>query len=113
MFDFHLAVGADQYDSSYSEGGAVCVLFMKSDGTVKDYQKISNSSGGFSGVLDDFDYFGLSVSSVGDLDNDNDGIPNYQDRDDDNDSLSDDNDPYQYTPGYGYGTKKRKSNPWK
>jgi len=65
-----IAVGAKRDDDGGNDGGAVWILFLNIDGTVKDHQKISNIYGGFSGTLDDFDYFGTSVSSVGDLDND-------------------------------------------
>ena len=40
------------------------------DGTVKSHQKISNTEGGFTGILDDGDWFGSSVASLGDLDGD-------------------------------------------
>ena len=50
--------------------GAVWILFLNADGTVKAYQKISDDAGGFSGVLADQDFFGASVTSLGDLDGD-------------------------------------------
>ena len=46
------------------------VLFLNTDGTVKSHQKISDTEGGFTGVLDDDDRFGTSVASLGDLDGD-------------------------------------------
>ena len=46
------------------------MLFMNMDGTVKDYQKISDTEGEFTGVLDDSDCFGRSAASLGDLDKD-------------------------------------------
>ncbi|MCP3991113.1 MAG: hypothetical protein GY724_18715, partial [Actinomycetia bacterium] len=39
-----------------------------SDGTVAAEQKISDITGGLSGPLDDWDYFGRSIAGVGDLD---------------------------------------------
>ena len=39
-------------------------------GTVKSFQKISDTEGGFTGILDDTDTFGF-VSNIGDLDGDN------------------------------------------
>src|ERR687891_439524 len=40
-------------------------------GTVASHQKISDTEGNFTGVLDDLDFFGLSITSAGDLDGDN------------------------------------------
>ncbi len=51
--------------------GAVYILFLNSDGTVKAHQKISATAGGFGGSLDSTDRFGGSLSALGDLDNDN------------------------------------------
>jgi len=48
----------------------VWVLFLNADGTVKGHQKISDTAGSFTGTLDDLDFFGWSVSSLGDLDGD-------------------------------------------
>ena len=42
--------------------GAVWVLFLDTDGTVKSHQKISDTEGGFTGVLDYDDSFGTSVA---------------------------------------------------
>ena len=67
-----LAVGAYDADGggAFGNRGAVWVLFLNSDGTVKAHQKISDTEGGFTGVLDDSDYFGASAASLGDLDGD-------------------------------------------
>jgi hypothetical protein len=65
-----LAVGAPADDDGGGNRGAVWVLFLKPDGTVKSHQKISHTEGGFDGILDDFDVFGVSVASLGDLDGD-------------------------------------------
>ena len=65
-----LAAGAASDDDGGSARGAVWTLFLNGDGTVKSHQKISDTVGGFTGVLDDFDQFGLSVASIGDLDGD-------------------------------------------
>ncbi|MCH8852036.1 MAG: FG-GAP repeat protein, partial [Planctomycetes bacterium] len=66
-----LAVGAyhDDGDGGY-ERGAVWILFLNADGTVKTHQKISDTEGGFTGILDDQDWFGWGVASLGDLDGD-------------------------------------------
>lgn len=66
-----LAVGAYGDDDGGDYHGAVWVLFLNSDGTVKAEQKISETEGGFSGVLDDGDKFGTSVAALGDLNGDN------------------------------------------
>lgn len=60
-----LAVGA-RNDGS----GAVWILFRNADGTVKSPSKISNTQGGFAGVLDYLDNFGVATASLGDLDGD-------------------------------------------
>jgi len=65
-----LAVGASWDDDGGSRRGAVWVLFLNKNGTVKSHQKISDTEGGFTGILDDSDGFGVSVASLGDLDGD-------------------------------------------
>ncbi len=67
-----LAVGASgDGDAKSGNGvarGAVYILFLHRNGTVKTESKISDSQGGLSASLADGDYFGVSVSSIGDLD---------------------------------------------
>ena len=65
-----IAVGAFRDDDGGPVRGAVWVLFLNADGTVKSHQKISDTAGGFTGTLDDFDRFGGSVALLGDLDGD-------------------------------------------
>ncbi len=65
-----LAVAAYFDDDGGFARGAVWVLFLNDDGTVKSHQKISDTEGGFTGTLDDNDWFGTSVASLGDLDGD-------------------------------------------
>ena len=65
-----LAVGAVRDDDGGSNHGAVWVLFLNTDGTVKSHQKISDTEGGFTGILHAADFFGFSVASLGDLDGD-------------------------------------------
>ena len=65
-----LAVGCWLDDDGGPDRGAVWVLFMNADGTVKAEQKISDTQGGFAGSLDDGDQFGTSVAALGDLDGD-------------------------------------------
>ena len=63
-----LAVGANRDDDGGADAGAVWILFMNTDGTVASEQKISNTAGGFGGVLDGGDAFGVGVANIGDLD---------------------------------------------
>jgi hypothetical protein len=65
-----IAVGTAYDDDGGDARGAVWMLFLNSDGTVKSQQKISDTEGSFTGVLDDGDRFGMSVASAGDLDGD-------------------------------------------
>jgi hypothetical protein len=65
-----LAVGAPGSDDGGKNRGALWILFMNADGTVKSQQKISDTSGGFDGQLNDGDGFGSSVASLGDIDGD-------------------------------------------
>ncbi len=69
-----LAVGA----SNEAGGGALHILFLKADGTVKAHTRIADGAGGLpAGTLDegDFfeDFFGSSCAALGDLDGD--GVP--------------------------------------
>lgn len=57
-------------DTGGDEYGAFYVLFLKSDGTVKQYTKIASGVGGFPAIIDGDDYFPNAVESIGDLDND-------------------------------------------
>jgi len=65
-----IAVGARGDDDGGTDRGAVWILFLNSDGTVKSHQKISNTEGGFTGTLDNVDQFGFDIINVGDLDDD-------------------------------------------
>ena len=66
-----LAVGAYLDENGDSAEGAVYVLLLNADGTVKSQQKISDGLGGLSAnTLEASDGFGSAVSSVGDLDGD-------------------------------------------
>jgi hypothetical protein len=68
-----IATGAIQDDDGGTDRGAIWILFMNADGTVRDHNKISSAAGGFTGALSNRDYFGISVASIGDLDVD--GVP--------------------------------------
>ena len=65
-----LAVGARGDDDGGADRGALWLLYLNSDGTVKAHDKISDTEGGFAGMLDDSDYFGRSATSLGDMDGD-------------------------------------------
>ncbi|HEY2414659.1 MAG TPA: FG-GAP-like repeat-containing protein [Pirellulaceae bacterium] len=66
-----LAVGAtgDSTGGSFSARGAVYVLFMNSNGTVRSSVKLASLTSGLP-ALDDLTFFGTSVASLGDLDGD-------------------------------------------
>ena len=67
-----LAVGAGLAEDSGYNAGALYILFMTASITVGGAQKISNSEGGFAAhyTLAEWDRFGSSVASIGDLDSD-------------------------------------------
>ncbi len=64
-----LAVGANYDDTGGTSRGAIYLLFMNSNGTVKSSQKIASGTGGGPTLAND-DRFGVSVASLGDLDGD-------------------------------------------
>ncbi len=65
-----LAVGAPLDNDGGLDSGAVWIVFLNADGTVKGEQKIAQSAGGFTGALGAGDYFGESIAAIGDLDGD-------------------------------------------
>ncbi len=65
-----LAVGTTSDDDGGENRGALYLLYMNTDGSVADFDKISSTQGGFTGPLQNWDYFGNSVVSLGDLDDD-------------------------------------------
>ncbi|OVE82713.1 hypothetical protein BVY03_00245, partial [bacterium K02(2017)] len=65
-----LAVGASGDNDGGSDRGAIFILFMQTDGSVNSFQKISDTAGSFTAVLENSDRFGASVDSIGDLDGD-------------------------------------------
>ncbi|WGD33728.1 T9SS type B sorting domain-containing protein [Olleya sp. YS] len=65
-----LAVGSRRDNDGGGNEGAVWILFLNSDFTVNDYQKISETSGGLNINLGFEDYFGGSVANLGDLNGD-------------------------------------------
>jgi len=66
-----LAVGTRSDDDGGTDAGAVYILFMNADLTVKSTSKISATSGGLGGnLLEAGDFFGYSLAAPGDLNND-------------------------------------------
>ena len=71
-----LLVGALRDDDGATDAGAAYIMFLNAHGganAVSGYQKIGNSSGGFSTTLGSADYFGTQVAAVGDVDGN--GVP--------------------------------------
>lgn len=68
-----LAVTMPQGKDGGANRGAVWILYLRGDGSVRTQRKISSTDGGFTGPLDDLDYFGSSVAAAGD--HDGDGVP--------------------------------------
>jgi hypothetical protein len=69
------AVGncSDLSDYHICNTGAIWILFLNPDGTVRAHQKVSKTTGAFPFPLDDGDYMGSGMARAGDLDAD--GIP--------------------------------------
>ena len=65
-----LAVGAPLDDGGGPDRGAIWILFMNADGSIKSTRKINATQGGFTGPLRDIDQFGSSLAALGDLDGD-------------------------------------------
>ena len=68
-----IVVGARSDDDGGVDAGAVYILFMNSDGTVQETQKISMLEGNFTETLNAGNFFGYGVAGIGDYDAD--GIP--------------------------------------
>lgn len=65
-----LAVGAPGDDDDSADTGAVWILFMNSDGTVRTEQKLSFDTGGLEAQLQSGDAFGSAVANINDLNGD-------------------------------------------
>lgn len=66
-----MAVGSStEFPGGDATGGAVRILFLDRDGTVRRIQKIADSEGGLSAPLLPYDFFGYSLTCPGDLDGD-------------------------------------------
>jgi len=65
-----IMIAAARDDDGAINSGAVWIVFLNTDGTVKSEQKISATQGGFNGVLNQSDAFGISTEYAGDIDGD-------------------------------------------
>jgi len=65
-----LAVSDPQDSDGGEDRGAVWLVGLKADGTMKDAKKISDWGGGFKGLLHNESKFGTSLCAPGDLDGD-------------------------------------------
>ena len=65
-----IAVGAIGDDDGGTDRGAVWILFMNADGTVRFEQKLSETNGEFGGGLNDNDHFGSALAGIGDFNGD-------------------------------------------
>ncbi len=63
-----LAIGAMGDDDGGSQSGAVYIALMNADGTIKSYQRITKTTDNL--PLGDYNYFGIAMANVGDLDRD-------------------------------------------
>src|SRR6185503_8660309 len=63
-----IAAGACRDDDGGVNRGAIYLLFLNRDGSVKAQSKISDTQGNFQGALEDLDEFGRSIANLGDLD---------------------------------------------
>jgi cysteine-rich repeat protein len=65
-----LAAGAPGDDTGGRDRGAVWLLFLERDGSVKSARKIAAGRGGFAGNVENRDRFGAALASLGDVDGD-------------------------------------------
>ena len=66
-----VAIGAPRNNDGGQQAGALYILFMNSDSTVGSFQLISATQGNLpNGTLEFFDFFGFSVSNIGDFNGD-------------------------------------------
>jgi hypothetical protein len=65
-----ILVGAEHDDETGPDCGAVYVLFMEADASVKRVTKIGAGSPALMGYIDSDDHFGINIADIGDLDQD-------------------------------------------
>lgn len=61
-----LVIGTTRDDDGGTDRGALWILLLDADGSVKRTKKVSSTQGGFSGPLNDGDLFGFDLVSLGD-----------------------------------------------
>jgi len=66
-----IVVGNYHDNGGGTNKGAIWVLTLDTNGTVKTYNKIHDGVTNFNAPIDNDDYFGNSVCGIGDIDNDN------------------------------------------
>ncbi|MCE2498989.1 MAG: FG-GAP repeat protein, partial [Nitrosopumilaceae archaeon] len=64
-----IAAGALWDDNGGTNRGSLHIMFMNSNGTIKSTVEINDSTAN-GPVLSNYDYFGVSVANIGDLDGD-------------------------------------------
>ncbi len=65
-----LMVGSPNDDDGGADNGALWILFLNTNGTVKSHALISDTSGGFGATFSGGDRLGWSATAVGDIDGD-------------------------------------------
>lgn len=65
-----IAVGARRHNGGSADKGAVWVIFLNSDGSIKSYQKINDGTGGLNMSLVQYGMFGQDLDGLGDIDGD-------------------------------------------
>ncbi len=65
-----IAVSEVRGSSGGSRTGAIYILFLNDDGTVKAEQKIADNTGGFPDLLQENSFFGSEMAAPGDIDGD-------------------------------------------
>ncbi len=66
-----IAISAPEFtDTNCTNCGAVGIFMLDTLGNIIDYQRISNTIGGFTNVLSTADGFGFSISGIGDFNGD-------------------------------------------
>lgn len=65
-----IAASAIFDDDGGNNRGAVWIIFLNRNGSIKNFQKISATQGGFTGTLSNFSFWGSGLANIGDLDGD-------------------------------------------
>ena len=65
-----IAITAYQDDDGGLDKGAIWIVFLNEDGSIKSYAKISDTQGSFDAILDEEDHLGAEMDAIGDINND-------------------------------------------